>query len=125
MLRDVDPALIADLFYTRLFLEHPGLRKLFPADMSSQHQKLISMLQVVVARLDHFDSLTTDLANLAQRHVQYGVVPEQYKYVGAALLWTLERSLGAGWTPEVADAWKTCYQMLSQAMINAVESASA
>ena len=38
--------------------------------------------------------------------------------VGAALLWTLEKGLGDGWTPEVADAWGTAYGTLSGYMIS-------
>jgi len=36
----------------------------------------------------------------------------------AALLWTLEKGLGDGWTPEVADAWGTAYGTLSGYMIS-------
>jgi nitric oxide dioxygenase len=38
--------------------------------------------------------------------------------VGAALLWTLEKGLGAGWTSEVADAWTAAYGTLSGFMIS-------
>jgi hemoglobin-like flavoprotein len=38
--------------------------------------------------------------------------------VGAALLWTLQKGLGDGWTPEVADAWGTAYGTLSGYMIS-------
>jgi hemoglobin-like flavoprotein len=38
--------------------------------------------------------------------------------VGVALLWTLEKGLGDGWTPEVADAWGTAYGTLSGCMIS-------
>ena len=41
-----------------------------------------------------------------------------YPVVGAALLWTLEKGLGDGWTPEVADAWVTAYSTLSGYMIS-------
>jgi hypothetical protein len=34
------------------------------------------------------------------------------------LLWTLEKGLGDGWTPEVADAWGTAYGTLSGYMIS-------
>jgi len=38
--------------------------------------------------------------------------------VGSALLWTLEKGLGDGWTPEVASAWTTAYGTLSGFMIS-------
>jgi hypothetical protein len=46
---------------------------------------------------------------------------EHYPVVGAALLWTLEKGLGDGWTPEVADAWSTAYGTLSGYMISEVQ----
>ena len=35
-LRDVDPALLGDVFYSRLFLEHPSLRSLFIMPLEAQ-----------------------------------------------------------------------------------------
>jgi hemoglobin-like flavoprotein len=35
-----------------------------------------------------------------------------------ALLWTLEKGLGDGWTPEMADAWVTAYSTMSEYMIS-------
>lgn len=94
---------------------------MFPKDMSEQHHKLIAKFNIVVARLDHLEDLRADIAALARRHVEYGVVPHQYTYVGAALLWTLERGLAADWTPAVAKAWQTCYAVLSGTMIQVAE----
>jgi nitric oxide dioxygenase len=45
--------------------------------------------------------------------------------VGEALLWTLERGLGASWTPDVAAAWTAAYSMLSEFMIGESKSARA
>jgi hypothetical protein len=55
---------------------------------------------------------------LAKRYVSYGAKAEHYPVVGAALLWTLEKGLGDGWTPQVADAWGTAYGTLSGYMIS-------
>ena len=123
LLCDVDPAKVGDLFYSKLFLDHPELRPMFPEDMRGQHLKLLSMLNVVVARLDHLDDLANDIAALARRHVAYGVKNEHYTSVGGALLWTLERGLGTDWTGDVAEAWTTCYGVLSGAMMGATENA--
>ncbi|MGZ5940003.1 MAG: hemin receptor, partial [Rhizomicrobium sp.] len=40
-----------------------------------------------------------------------------YAPVGAALLWTLEKGLGAAWTPGLASAWTNAYATLSGFMI--------
>lgn len=121
LLRNVDPQLIGDLFYSKLFMDHPELRVMFPKEMDGQHTNLIAKLNILIARLDRLEDLKSDIAALAIRHVSYGVVTQHYAFVGAALLWTLERGLGADWTPEVAEAWQTCYAVLSSAMIQAVE----
>ena len=121
MFRQIKPAVIADVFYSRLFYEHPELRKLFPKDMTGQYDKLIGTLNVLVGRLDKFDELTADIADLALRHKDYGTKPAHYVYVGQALMWTLENGLGTDWNEEVAEAWATCYTLLSNTMIDAAK----
>jgi len=58
---------------------------------------------------------------LAIRHAGYGVKPSHFKPVGEALLWTLQQGLGKDWTEEIKEAWQTCYKMLSQTMITAMD----
>ena len=53
---------------------------------------------------------------MARRHVIYGVQPQHYDTVGAALLWTLEQGLGNGFTAEVRAAWTEAYGLLASAM---------
>jgi hemoglobin-like flavoprotein len=116
--RGINPATVGDLFYSKLFADNPSLRKMFPADMQQQYQKLIDMLNAIVIRLDKLEELTDEIAAMAQRHVEYGVRPAHYKLVGNALLWTLQKGLGNDWTPEVKTAWVTCYTILADCMIN-------
>ncbi len=117
--RGIDPHVIGDTFYSKLFTDQPGLRKLFPKNMDDQYRKLIDMLSTVVGRLEKMDELSDDIAAMAHRHVQYGVRPAHYKLVGNALLWTLKQGLGKDWTPEVHTAWTTCYTAIADTMINA------
>lgn len=118
-LQGINPQLIGDLFYSKLFADAPQLRKMFPKDMKEQQQKLIDMLDAIVKRLDRLEELTDEVAAMARRHVDYGVVPKHYELVGAALLWTLQKGFGKDWTPEVSAAWIACYTMLSDTMIEA------
>ncbi len=87
--------------------------------MEQQYSKLISMISVVVSRLEHLEELTEDIAAMARRHVDYGVKPQQYALVGNALLWTLEKGLGDQWNIELKEAWAKCYTLLSETMIKA------
>jgi nitric oxide dioxygenase len=116
--RGISPATVGDLFYSKLFADTPSLRKMFPADMQQQYQKLIDMLNAIVTRLDKLDELTDEIAAMAQRHVGYGVRPGHYKLVGNALLWTLQKGLGEDWNEEVKNAWTTCYKIIADTMIN-------
>jgi hemoglobin-like flavoprotein len=110
----------ADLFYDRLFEIAPGVRPLFPDDLSDQKKKLMAMLGAVVAGLSRLDTLLPAVRALGERHAGYGARAEHFAPVGAALLWTLEQGLGDDFTPDVRDAWATAYGALSQAMIDAM-----
>jgi nitric oxide dioxygenase len=106
------------LFYDRLFEIAPQVKAMFPSDMTEQRKKLMATLAVVVNGLSNLESVLPAASALAKRHVSYGAKPEHYPVVGSALLWTLERGLGDGWTPDVADAWTAAYGTLSGFMIS-------
>ena len=107
----------ARLFYGRLFEIAPALKPLFRGDMSEQGRKLMVTLGVVVNGLADLESVLPAASALAKRHVDYGVRAADYRPVGAALLWTLERGLGEQWTPPLAAAWTQAYTILSDFMI--------
>jgi len=108
---------VADAFYSKLFLDHPQLRRLFPKNMNDQHQKLIDMLTSVVVHLEKMEGIQQEINDMAKRHIEYGVQPKHYQMVGAALLWTLEKGLGSDWNEEVAAAWTACYGLLATQMM--------
>ena len=107
----------AALFYGRLFEIAPEVRPLFKGDMKEQGRKLMATLAVVVNGLSNLEAVLPAASALAKNHVAYGVKAEHYAPVGAALLWTLERGLGADWTPELAAAWTAAYTTLSGYMV--------
>ena len=109
----------AALFYGRLFETAPETRALFSGDMAAQGQKLMAAIATVVNNLGEIEAVIPAVQELAKRHLAYGVRPEHYEVVGAALLWTLERGLGDGFTPEVGAAWAAAYGALSEVMITA------
>ncbi len=117
MLRNINPDIVGGAFYGKLFADSPALRRMFPADMGEQYRKLMEVLSIIVARLDHLDDLSTDIAAMAQRHASYGARPAHYQLVGKALLWTLEQGLGKDWTTDVRDAWIECYTTLANKMM--------
>jgi len=117
--REIDPVLVGDVFYSKLFFDMPYLEKLFHTPREEQSRKLIEMLSIIVGRLDTLEELTEEIKQLAIRHVQYGVKEQHYKAVGTALLWTLQQGLGKDWDEEVKEAWASCFNILSTTMINA------
>lgn len=117
--RLIDPLIVGDVFYTKLFYEYPPLKSMFKISLEAQSKKLIDMLNIIVGRLDRLDEMARDISELAMRHVHYGVKPQHYKAVGMALLWTLQQGLGTGWTTDTAAAWEKCFNFLADIMIRA------
>ena len=113
-------ALVAQLFYERLFELDPGLHVLFAhADITEQGKKLTQMITVAVRTLDRLDQLIPAVEALGRRHVGYGVREEHYGIVGRALLDTLAAGLGPAFTEEVRAAWTTTYLTLAGVMVRA------
>jgi nitric oxide dioxygenase len=108
----------ASIFYERLFEITPAVKPLFHGDMAEQRRKLMATLATVVEGLADIEAVLPAASALAKRHVGYGVKPEHYDSVGAALLWTLERGLGERWTSELAAAWSAAYATLSGFMVS-------
>ncbi len=111
----------AQMFYGRLFFLDPSLRALFLGDMREQGRKVMAMLSYTVNGLMRLEVLLPAIRALGRRHATYGVCPEHYYTVGAALLWTLEQGLGAAFTPAVREAWVAAYGVLANTMRDAAE----
>jgi hemoglobin-like flavoprotein len=103
-------------FYQHLFELDPALREMFARVTPEQDRKFRESLGWVVEKLDEPDTLLPELRELGVRHVQYGVTDDHYDTFGAALIWALERSVGATFTPEVREAWEALYAMVAGAM---------
>lgn len=115
----MDPAFAAQLFYGRLFQQRPELRAMFGEDMAAQGRKLMDTLNFVVDHLDKPDVLAEPVRQLGIRHQGYGVVPDDYNDVGAALVWAFQNILQGEFKSETQDAWVVAYTQISSAMISA------
>jgi len=115
----------AALFYRRLFEIDPELRPMFRGDMAEQRKKLMQMITAAVKGLDRLEQLVPAVQDLGRRHAGYGVKVEHYRTVGEALLWTLEKGLGAAFTPEMKAAWAAVYGLLARTMQQAADEAVA
>ena len=106
----------AELFYGRLFELDPTLKAMFSEDMEEQGKKLMMMINTAVIGLDSLDQIVPAVKALGQRHVAYGVEDAHYDTVGEALIWTLGKGLGDGFTDEVKNAWLVTYSLFADTM---------
>ena len=121
LLRNVDPVLLGDVFYRKLFIDDPALKSLFHSSREEQAKKLVEMLSLIILRLDRLDTIEQEISSLAKRHVGYGTTEKHYDEVGSALIWTLKQGLREEWNEELEEAWLACYTHLASVMIAATK----
>ena len=110
---------IADLCYRRFFELAPDARDLFPRDMKRQLNKLMDMIAALVGPLDQRDLFESLIHQSGRQHAGLGVTASQYAAFGEALLWSMERHLGATFTPDVKEAWRALYALVQDEMLRA------
>lgn len=113
----------ADIFYDRLFEIAPQTRPLFAEDMAKQKRALMGMLATAVNGLNRLDTILPAVQALGERHAGYGATDEHYEVVAVALLFTLRKGLGDGFSPEVEEAWTRAYTTLASVMMEAAAEA--
>lgn len=116
------------IFYARLFTIAPEIRPLFRTDLKAQQSKFMKVIkEVVQLHLRAIVSLpvTADTSSRAvlpgafwsgKLHTAYGVRMEDYAIMKSALLWALDKALGADATDEVKGAWSSAYDIVVNAM---------
>jgi hemoglobin-like flavoprotein len=115
------PVALAEAFYRHLFQLAPGVRSMFPADMSAQNEKLCRALFQCVRALAGDDREATDmetsLRRLGAQHAnRYAVRPEHYPYVGHALARAV-RDLSQDWSTTCTSSWIWVYTWMSEHMM--------
>jgi len=113
------------LFYERIFTLAPEARALFAEDIRPQALRTMAAVKFAVEGLERLDVVGPYLVKLGARHVRYGVQPEHFDVVGAALMWTLEKGLGDLFTPDVRDAWAAAWNVIVDAMLTGMRQAQA
>lgn len=109
-------------FYENLFTAYPEVQILFAhTNMVEQREKLLESLILVVENLRMPNTLESPLRGLGARHVEYGVLPKYYPFVGNALLNTFEQYLGYKWTPELKQAWTDAYGVIVEIMLEGAD----
>ena len=116
------------IFYARLFTIAPEIRPLFRTDLKAQQSKFMKVIkEVVELHLRAIVSLpvTAEASGRAvlpgafwsgKLHAAYGVRTEDYVIMKSALVWALDKTLGAEATDEVKGAWSAAYDIVVNAM---------
>jgi NAD(P)H-flavin reductase/hemoglobin-like flavoprotein len=111
----------AAYFYGWLFAGHPEVRKLFPAAMNEQRDRLFRAFGRIVGSLSAPEDMAAYLAQLGRDHRKYSVQPEMYEAVGDALMATLRSHAGPAFTPAAEEAWAQAFKAVSSLMIAAAD----
>lgn len=116
---------LVERFYDRLFMTAPELKALFGnTNMVRQRQMLLGALVLLRKSLRNLDAIVPTLQALGARHATYGVLPEHYPIVGAALLGTMIEIGERRWIPEYTEAWLDAYDVVQQTMLSAARAAA-
>ncbi|MEU4874362.1 globin domain-containing protein [Streptomyces sp. NPDC021608] len=114
---------ITELFYRRLFEEHPDLlRNLFNRTNQAggtQRRALAGAVAAFATVLVERPGERPDavLGRIAHKHASLGVTADQYTVVGRHLMGAVADVLGDAVTPEVAAAWDEVYWLMANALI--------
>jgi nitric oxide dioxygenase len=110
-------------FYERLFAAAPGVRGLFPDDMTRQRKMLLAVLVLLRKSLRDLDAIRPALRRLGARHVGYGALPEHYPVVAEVLIESMTHAAGDAWRPEYTVAWSAALGAVAEEMIAGAEAA--
>lgn len=116
ILAQIDPLIIGDAFYSKLFIAYPRYKHMFPTDMKAQSLKLVQMLNHIIIRVDNLDSMNAELKAMGLRHKGYGVQTGDYEAVGKSLIWTLATTLGSDWNEALEYSWSLLYACIVEKM---------
>lgn len=106
-------------FYAQLFLLDSSLHSLFSLHMEERENKLLRMLSLIVENLGNREYLLLQIEQLGSvQHNSYTIQEQHYAIVGKALLWALEKELGAAFTPAVQQAWSAACNLIATTIQN-------
>ena len=117
MIKPEDLPSISKWFYEDLFIREPKLRAIFRDDLGGQGMKFMSTLKTIIVALRDPNALQAELKPLGEGHASLGVMAENFKPMGDALIDTFHEFLGSEFTPDMEAAWRAAYSEISKEMI--------
>jgi len=116
---------LGGLFYDTLFRIAPQARSMFTSERDVQADRLLTMLDYMVAQLGDYDELIRQIEDLGTSHNEYGVTREHYLLFGEAFLSSLRHLCEPDWNEELESVWSEAVELLSGAMLEAQAHAAA
>jgi len=113
---------VAVQFLQRLFAEEPRLRLKFPQDIEESMRRILALMEYIVVNAEDPEALARTVRGLGRRYLDESIGRKEVHAAGLAWMWTLERQLGAEFTPARLMAWS---QVLAFVLRNLREPAPA
>lgn len=115
---------ITDLFYSKLFRQHPELQHIFNMANQAQGEQSRALAESVFMYATHIDALQNlgpMVSRIAHKHASLQVAPEHYPIVGKYLLEAIQDHLGLEPEHPVLGAWAEAYGQLASIFIRTEE----
>lgn len=109
--------------YQIAFEERPDYKRGFETtwmqhlDGADQSHKLAAAVYAYATHIDRLDELAAAVDQIAHRHVETRILPEQYPLIGEKLLQAMKDVLQDAATDEVISAWAEAYTALANIFI--------
>nr|WP_170222994.1 globin domain-containing protein [Nonomuraea turkmeniaca] len=104
--------------FSDMFLRAPQLREMFPVNMRSQRDRLMSALALAVDNCANLTEITPYLHQLARSHRKFGTEPEHYAQWSASVVNTMQRFSGNAWNDELEREWRAFLAALSHVLVD-------
>jgi hemoglobin-like flavoprotein len=111
-----EPHALAARFYLELFTAVPGLRPLFPTDMTVLEGHFEAALALVIRNLEDMAVLQDSLRDLGAQHVGWGVKPEDYFVVRDVIVRAIHEG-SASWNEQLEADWRSAITAIAVAML--------
>ncbi len=115
---------ITDLFYSKLFKQHPELQHIFNMANQAQGEQSRALAESVFMYATHIDALQNlgpMVSRIAHKHASLQVAPEHYPIVGKYLLEAIQDHLDLAPDHPVLQAWAEAYEQLAGIFIQTEE----
>ena len=115
---------ITDLFYSKLFTQHPELQHIFNMANQAHGEQTRALAEAVFLYATHIDALQNlgpMVNHIAHKHASLQVAPEHYPIVGKYLLEAIQDHLGLPPDHPVLAAWAEAYAQLAGIFIQTEE----